>query len=133
MSGARHARKGAHAERKAIATLEAAGYLATRAAGSLGLFDLVAVGAVDVRLVQVKAGDANPNGDTIKQYRAIAALAVAPFVRKEVWIYRSRATVEIHALPDPAALEAWRGRRRRAERSDAERAARGLPVPAVSA
>jgi hypothetical protein len=36
--------------------LEAAGYVCTKAGGSLGLFDVIAVGALDVRLIQVKAG-----------------------------------------------------------------------------
>jgi hypothetical protein len=131
MSGARPGRTGTRAERRAGATLEAEGYLVCRAAGSLGLFDLVAVGAVDVRLVQVKRGIARANGRTITQYRAIAALVVAPFVRKEVWIYRPRArAAEIRPLPDGAALEAWRGRRPRG--AHAERAARRVqlsPVP----
>jgi hypothetical protein len=118
VSGARHGRSGTVAERRAGAALEAEGYLVTRAAGSLGLFDLVAVGLADVRLVQVKYGDGHTNGRTIGQYRAIAALTVAPFVRKEVWIYRARARApEVHALGDAAALAAWRGRKsRRAER-----------------
>lgn len=36
--------------------LEAAGYVCTRAGASLGLFDVIAIGPSDVRLVQVKAG-----------------------------------------------------------------------------
>jgi hypothetical protein len=112
VSGATHGRSGTRAERRASEALAGDGYLVTRAAGSLGLFDLVAVG-LDVRLVQVKYGNANTNGRTITQYRAIAALTVAPFVRKEVWIYRARARApEIRELRDEAALEAWRGRRK---------------------
>jgi hypothetical protein len=131
LSGARHGRTGTRAERRAGATLEAEGYQVYRAAGSLGLFDVVAVGLVDVRLVQVKTGGARANGRTIRQYRAIAALVVAPFVKKEIWIYRPRVrAADIRALPDAAALEAWRGRRPRG--AHAERTARRVqlsPVP----
>lgn len=48
--------KGRRYERRAAAILEAAGYSVTIAAASLGAFDLVAIGATDVRLVQVKGG-----------------------------------------------------------------------------
>ena len=133
MSGARHGRTGTRAERRACDVLEADGYLVTRAAGSLGLFDVVAVGPADVRLVQVKRdGGANVNGRTITQYRAIAALVVAPFVKKEIWIYRPRArAAEIRALPDVAALEAWRGRRRARESPHADRSALRLQLSTV--
>ena len=47
-------RKGARGEWKARRVLEAAGYTVIKAGGSLGCFDLVALGAVDVRCVQVK-------------------------------------------------------------------------------
>lgn len=36
--------------------LRAAGYVCTKAAGSLGLFDVIAIGPTDIRLLQVKAG-----------------------------------------------------------------------------
>jgi Holliday junction resolvase len=48
--------KGSRAERRAMKILEAAGYICTRAGVSLGLFDVIAIGPTDVRLVQVKAG-----------------------------------------------------------------------------
>lgn len=50
--------KGSRAERKAIRLLEAAGYVCTKAGGSLGLFDVIAIGPHDVRCVQVKSGGA---------------------------------------------------------------------------
>ena len=46
--------KGTRAERRAIRILETAGYICTKAGGSLGLFDVIAIGRVDVRAVQVK-------------------------------------------------------------------------------
>lgn len=47
-------RKGTKNEHKSMAILEAAGYRCTRAAGSLGVFDIVGVGVQGVVLVQVK-------------------------------------------------------------------------------
>lgn len=55
------AHKGRRTEHRARAILEAAGYVCTRAGGSLGLFDMIAVGPQDVRLIQVKAGGASGN------------------------------------------------------------------------
>ena len=40
-----------------MALLASAGYSCTRAAGSLGLFDVVGIGSTDVVLVQVKTRD----------------------------------------------------------------------------
>lgn len=48
--------KGTRAERRAIRILEAAGYACTKAGGSLGIFDVIGIGPVDVRCLQVKAG-----------------------------------------------------------------------------
>lgn len=45
---------GTRAELRAIKDLEAAGYRCTRSAASLGVFDVIAVGPKDVRLIQVK-------------------------------------------------------------------------------
>lgn len=47
-------RKGTKNEHKSVALLEAAGYRVTRAGGSLGVFDLIGIGAHAVVLVQVK-------------------------------------------------------------------------------
>jgi len=49
--------KGTVNERRSIRILEDAGYRCTRAAGSLGAWDIVGVGATDVVLVQVKTGN----------------------------------------------------------------------------
>jgi len=48
--------KGSRAERKAIRLLEADGYCCTKGGGSLGVFDIIAIGPADVRAIQVKAG-----------------------------------------------------------------------------
>jgi hypothetical protein len=49
--------KGSRNEHRSRAILEAAGYAVTRAAASLGVFDLVGIGSTDVVLVQVKTRD----------------------------------------------------------------------------
>jgi hypothetical protein len=52
-------RKGTRNEHKSIRILENAGYACTRAAASLGRFDIVGVSSTDVVLVQVKT-NGNP-------------------------------------------------------------------------
>lgn len=49
--------KGTRNEHRSMALLEAAGYSCTRAAASLGIFDIVAIGPTDVVLVQCKSND----------------------------------------------------------------------------
>ena len=62
--------------------LSDAGYLCTRAGASLGLFDVIAIGPADVRLVQVKCGGAYLS--TLERER-ITSLAVPPNVTRECW------------------------------------------------
>ena len=80
-------RKGQRSERRCIRVLEAAGYLCTKSGGSLGLFDVIAIGEHDVRLVQVKSGT---NRLTHVEREAIRELRVAPNVSKEYWLFRDR-------------------------------------------
>ncbi len=47
--------KGRRREYQVIRTMEAAGFYCIRAAGSHGLFDVVAIGPNELRLIQVKA------------------------------------------------------------------------------
>lgn len=49
--------KGTRNEHRSKALLEAAGYRVTRAAASLGEWDLVGIGSTDFALVQVKTRD----------------------------------------------------------------------------
>jgi hypothetical protein len=49
--------KGTRAEHRSIRLLEAAGYACTRAAASLGAWDIIGVGSTDFALVQVKTRD----------------------------------------------------------------------------
>lgn len=75
--------KGTRNERRAKATLEAESWLVVRAAGSLGLFDLVAL-HVDhgVKLIQVKT-NRRPGG---KELNPLRSFLCYPW-RKEVWVY----------------------------------------------
>ena len=50
-------RKGTAREHRSIALLEASGYRCTRAAASLGAWDIIGIGSTDVVLVQVKSRD----------------------------------------------------------------------------
>lgn len=82
--------KGAYTERMARDVLKALGYYVTKAAGSLGLFDLVAVGPRDVRLVQVKT-NRKPSAlemDRIRDFGAEQTWFVP--VHKEVWVHVRR-------------------------------------------
>ncbi len=49
--------KGTRNEHRSMALLEAAGYSVTRAAASLGAWDIIGIGSADVVLVQVKTRD----------------------------------------------------------------------------
>ena len=49
--------KGTRNEHRSMAILEAAGYRCTRAAASLGAWDVVGIGRTDVILCQVKSRD----------------------------------------------------------------------------
>ena len=49
--------KGTRNEHRSIAILEAAGYRCTRAAASLGAWDIIGIGSTDIVLCQVKTRD----------------------------------------------------------------------------
>lgn len=79
--------KGTRAERRAMRILESAGYICTRAGASLGLFDVIAVGPRDVRLIQVKAGTKYLSAT---EREAISALTVPASVSRECWRFPDR-------------------------------------------
>ncbi|MGE0128068.1 MAG: hypothetical protein AB7U82_08310 [Blastocatellales bacterium] len=83
--------KGNRNEHKTIKLLEAAGYACTRAAASLGVFDVIAISATDVLLVQVKSNEW-PRSVEMEQIRDFPAPSNA---RKLVHRWRDR-----QALPD---------------------------------
>ncbi len=49
--------KGSRNEHRSMTILEAAGYRCTRSGASLGVFDIIGVGAADILLIQVKTRD----------------------------------------------------------------------------
>lgn len=78
--------KGSRNEHRSIAVLEAAGYACTRAAASLGAWDIIGVGSTDVVLVQVKTRDW-PGSVEMETLRAFPA---PPLARKLVHRWRDR-------------------------------------------
>jgi Holliday junction resolvase len=81
--------KGTRNEHRSITILEAAGYRCTRAAASLGEWDIVGVGSADVVLLQVKTRDwpGSVEMETLKMFPA------PPNARKLVHRWRDRQRV----------------------------------------
>lgn len=65
-------RKGSRNEHRSRLLLESAGYAVTRAAASLGAWDLVGIGSADVVLVQVKSNEwpRSAEMDTLRAFPA---------------------------------------------------------------
>jgi Holliday junction resolvase len=82
-----HKAKGARGERRAMRLLEQLGYVCTKAGGSLGLFDVVAIGPHDVKVIQVKCGGQYLSGVEREQ---IQALTVPANVSRECWRFPDR-------------------------------------------
>ncbi len=74
-------RKGTTNERRSMRYLEALGYYCQRAAGSHGLFDILAIGPHDVKAIQCKTN----RWPGSEEMEAIELLAVPDCVSKEVW------------------------------------------------
>jgi Holliday junction resolvase len=66
--------KGTRNEHRSMDVLEAAGYACTRAAASLGAWDIIGIGSADVVLVQVKTRDwpGSAEMETLKRFSAPA-------------------------------------------------------------
>ena len=82
-------RKGTRNEHKSRVLLEAAGYAVTRAAGSLGAWDLVGIGSADVVLVQVKTRD----WPGAAEMEALTSFRVPPNCRRLVHRWHDRQRV----------------------------------------
>lgn len=80
-------KKGARAERRAIAILEAAGFVCTKAGGSLGVFDVIAISAEGVRCLQVKSGGQYCSA---VEREHLQLVAVPANVSKEIWRFPDR-------------------------------------------
>lgn len=87
---------GARIERKAKAELEEAGYIVTRAAGSKGSADLI---AIKVRQIQVKKSD-TPRAWTSEIEKMAEELPAAPGVSRELWVWNARCGWEKHVIGD---------------------------------
>lgn len=79
-------RKGTRNEHRSMQLLEASGYAVTRAAASLGVWDLIAIGPTDIVLVQVKtnAWPGSVEMETLTLFKA------PPNARKLVHRWRDR-------------------------------------------
>lgn len=78
--------KGARRERQARKILETAGYHVVKAGGSLGVFDLVAIGPQGARLVQVKSNE-KPRPAERERLELFPCFA---YCTKELWIFYDR-------------------------------------------
>jgi hypothetical protein len=76
--------KGNRQEHRTMAILEAAGYRCSRSGGSLGEWDVFAIGTVDVLLVQVKSN----RGPRSLELMALKEFRVPPFVRRLIHVWR---------------------------------------------
>jgi Holliday junction resolvase len=83
--------KGTRNEHRSIAILETAGYLCTRSAASLGMWDIIGIGSTDVVLVQVKTRDWPGATET----EGLESFVTPPNCRKLIHRWRYRQT-----LPD---------------------------------
>ena len=86
--------KGTRLEHKTMDYLEAIGYLTTRSAASLGAFDVIAVGPIGVRLIQVKANRA-PGPPEREQMEAIS---VPDNCTIEYWVWKDYARKPIVSI-----------------------------------
>ncbi len=78
--------KGTRSEYKTMHLLEAAGYACTRAAASLGVFDIIGISATDMLLVQVKSN----RMPSACELEAMKLFACPPNARKLVHVWRDR-------------------------------------------
>ena len=86
-----HKAKGTRNEYKSIRLLESLGYACTRAAASLGVFDIIAISPTDIILLQVKS-NAWPGSVEMENIKLFPAPQNA---RKLIHRWRDRAS-----LPD---------------------------------
>jgi len=73
--------KGSRNERKTIRLLEALGYVCTKAGGSLGMFDVIALGRDGIKAIQVKS---NRWPGSIEM-ETLELIMLHPIISKEIW------------------------------------------------
>jgi Holliday junction resolvase len=79
--------KGTRAELRAMRILELAGYACVKAGGSLGMFDVIALGPQDVRCLQVKSGGEYCSHVEREKMRECT---LPPNVSREIWRFPDR-------------------------------------------
>jgi Holliday junction resolvase len=88
--------KGTRNEHRSMALLEAAGYACTRAAASLGAWDIIGIGSTDIVLCQVKTRDF----PGVEEMEGLREFRCPPNCRKLIHRWRDRQlqpdTKEIH-------------------------------------
>ncbi len=75
------------AERKAFKQLEEAGYRCIRASASKGPADIVAIGTIEVKLIEVKVKDSYENIKKTADEKRLRNLKVPEWVSREVWYW----------------------------------------------
>jgi Holliday junction resolvase len=84
--------KGSRAERRCMKDLEQYGYRCSRSGASLGVFDVIAISACEIRLIQVKSGRQYASAP---ERAAMAAFRVPLNASKEIWRYPDRCRVPL--------------------------------------
>jgi len=79
-------KKGKYYERKSRKLLEEEGYYVVTSAGSKGIWDLVAIGEKDIRVIQVKC---NSVVSKIEKKRMIEFFC-PDNVKREIWIFHQK-------------------------------------------
>ena len=85
-------RKGANAEYKARRLLERLGYYVIRAAGSHGPADLVAISQTELKVIQVKCGQARCSPLEREQLQLLPLPSIAS---REVWTFKDYARAPV--------------------------------------
>ena len=86
MNSKNNKRKGTQNERKCMRHLESEGYVCTRAAGSLGVWDVIAIRKDSVRLIQVKT-NRRPG---VAEMETMRNFECPKSCSRELWIYADR-------------------------------------------
>lgn len=81
-------RKGTRNEHKSIRLLESLGYVCTKAGGSLGVWDIIAISPKDILLCQIKTNRTAPPHER-EQMQMFQAPKCC--VRKQLWIWNDYA------------------------------------------
>ncbi len=83
--GKANKQKGSRRERQVKKMLEDTGYLVVKSGASLGLFDLIALGDKQCRLIQVKSNWCSP-----AEREGIEEFDAPSYCTKELWVYKDR-------------------------------------------